>query len=126
MTKRLLKELKEKLEKEKSSLEEELSKIAEKDPNLKDDWDSKFPSFDGEFGGAALEIGADEVEEYDARLPVEYSLETRLRDINLALRKIKRGKEGKYGKCENCGKKIDEKRLKIYPAARLCLKCQKK
>jgi DnaK suppressor protein len=123
MTKKLLKELKEKLEKEKSSLEEELQKFAKKDPDLKDDWDAKFPSFDGEFGGAALEIGADEVEEYDARLPVEYSLEIRLRDVNMALEKIKKGK---YGKCENCKKNIDEKRLKIYPAARLCLKCQKK
>ncbi len=122
MRKKLLKELKEKLEKEKASLEEELGKIAKKDPDLKDDWDSKFPRFDGEFGGAALEIGADEVEEYDARLPVEYSLETRLRDVNLALRKIK---SGKYGKCENCKKNINEKRLGAYPAARLCMKCEK-
>ncbi|RLC34193.1 MAG: hypothetical protein DRZ76_03120 [Candidatus Nealsonbacteria bacterium] len=126
MDKNLLKELKERLEKERKTVKEELEKIAKKDPGLKDDWDSKFPSFDGEFGGAALEIGADEVEEYDARLPVEYSLETRLRDINLALEKIKNPLKGKYGKCENCKKNIDEKRLKAYPAARLCLKCQKK
>jgi len=123
MHKKLLKELKEKLEKEKESLEEGLQRFAKKDPDLKDDWDTKFPSFDGEFGGAALEIGADEVEEYDARLPVEYSLETHLREINLALKKIKKAK---YGKCENCKKKINEKRLKIYPAARLCLRCRKK
>lgn len=120
MSKKLLKELKEKLEQEKKSLEEGLQRFAKKDPDLKDDWNAKFPSFDGEFGGAALEMAADEVEEYDARLPVEHSMETQLRDINLALKKIK---GGKYGKCESCGKKINEKRLKIYPAARLCLKC---
>ena len=123
VNKKLLKELKEKLEKEKAALEKQLKTFATEDPNLKGDWDSKFPKFDGEFGGAALETAADEVEEYTTRLPVEFSLETRLRDINLALEKIEKGK---YGKCENCGKEIDEKRLKVYPAARFCLRCQKK
>lgn len=123
MTKKLLQELKEKLEKEKTALEEQLKTFAKKDPHLKGDWDTNFPKFDGEFGGSALEIAADEVEEYEARLPVEHSLELRLRDIDSALGKTK---EGKYGKCESCGKKIDEKRLKIYPEARFCMKCQKK
>ncbi len=122
MDKKLLKEFKEKLEKEKTDVEEQLKTFAEKDPHLKGDWDTKFPKFNGEFGGAALEIAADEVEEYEARLPVEFSLEIRLRNINLALEKI--GKD-KYGKCEKCGKEIDGKRLKICPEARLCMKCQK-
>ena len=120
MNKELRQNLKKRLEKERAVLEQELSRIAKKDPDLKDDWDSKFPKFDGEFGSSALEIGADEVEEYEARLPVEYSLETRLRDVNLALAKIKKGE---YGQCERCGKKINQKRLKVYPAARFCLKC---
>jgi len=122
MTKKSLKKLKEKLEKERTSIEEQLETIAQKDPHLKGDWDTRFPDFDGEFGGAALEQAADEVEEYDAKLPVEHSLELRLRDINLALEKIKKEK---YGKCESCGKEIDKKRLEIYPEARLCMKCQK-
>jgi len=123
MNKKLLEELRQKLEKEKVTIEEELKKFAKKDEKLKGDWDTRFPSFDGgEVGGAALEKAADEVEEYEVRLPVEYSLETRLRDINLALEKIKKGK---YGICEKCGKEIDEKRLKISPEARLCLKCKK-
>lgn len=128
MTKKLLTTLKEKLEKEKIALEEQLSTFAKKDPHLKGDWDTKFPNFDGEFGGAALEQAANEVEEYGVRLPVEFALELRLRDINLALEKIKKAAKGRlsYGKCEKCGKKIKEKRLKIYPEARLCMKCQKK
>lgn len=128
MTKKLLQELKKELEKEKTSLAEQLSTFAKKDPHLKGDWDTKFPDFNGEFGGAALEQAADEVAEYDARLPVEFALELRLRDINLALEKIKKAAKGRrsYGKCEKCGKKIKEKRLKIYPEARLCMKCQKK
>jgi RNA polymerase-binding transcription factor DksA len=116
------KELAEKLEKEKKTLEAQLQTFAKKDTRLKGDWDTKFPKFDGEFGGSALETAADEVEEYASRLPVEYSLELRLKDIDLALEKIKKGK---YGRCEKCGKKIDGKRLEIYPAARFCMKCQK-
>ncbi|MFH1582606.1 MAG: TraR/DksA C4-type zinc finger protein, partial [bacterium] len=90
---------------------------------LKGDWDTRFPSFDsGETGSGALEKAADEVEEYSTLLSLEHNLELRLKDINLALEKIK---EGKYGKCEKCGKPIDENRLKIHPEARFCLKCEK-
>lgn len=123
MNKKLLKELKENLEKARTAAEEQLKTFAEKDPRVKGDWDSKYPRFDDETGSSALEIASDEVEEYGTRLPVEFSLEIRLRDINLALGKMKKGK---YGRCEKCGKKIDEKRLKVCPEARPCLQCQKK
>jgi len=109
------KAIKEKLEQEKSAIEKQLETFANKDPNLKGDWDSRFPKFDGN-----MEEAADEVEEYSSRLPVEFSLETRLRDISLALEKL--GK-GKYGQCEKCDKKIEKERLEIYPAARFCMKC---
>lgn len=111
-----IKQTKEKLEQEKAALEKQLESFANKDPNLKGDWDSKFPKFDDDIEGAA-----DEVAEYTTRLPVEFSLETRLRDVNLALEKITKDK---YGKCENCGKNIEEERLEIMPAARFCTKHQ--
>lgn len=123
MNQKLLKELKEKLEKDRTSLEEQLKTFADKDPNLKGDWDSKFPKFNGEFGGAALESAADEVEEYGSRLSVEHSMESKLKDVNAALDKIEKGG---YGKCGNCGKRIDEKRLMVCPEARLCMKCSNK
>ncbi|MBI2450332.1 MAG: TraR/DksA C4-type zinc finger protein [Candidatus Nealsonbacteria bacterium] len=122
MNKNLVAELKEKLEKEKAAIEEQLKTFADKDPNLKGDWDSKFPKFNGEFGGAALESAADEVEEYEGRLSVEHTLELRLKNIDLALEKIA---NNKYGKCENCDKDIDEDRLKVSPEARFCMKCSK-
>lgn len=122
VNKKLIQELKEKLEKEKMAVEEELKKFAKKDEKLPGDWDTLFPKWNGEAGSAGLEKAADEVEEYEARLPVEFSLETRLRDIELALEKIKKGK---YGTCEKCGKEIAEKRLKIFPEARFCLRCKK-
>ena len=115
-----MQKLKEKLEADRKSLEEELSRFAKKDHQLKGDWDTTFPKFDEEIGGSALETAADEVEEYESRLPIEYSLEIRLRDINLALEKIEKGQ---YGECEKCNKKIDENRLEVCPEARFCLGC---
>jgi len=122
MNKKLLKELKEKLEKEKSSIESELGKFARKDGKLKGDWDTKYPKFNGGVGSQALEDAADQVEEYVTLLPIEHNLELRLQNIDLALEKIKKGK---YGKCEKCKKKIVEARLKVCPEAKMCTKCEK-
>jgi DnaK suppressor protein len=122
VNKKLLQELKQKLEKEGATIEEQLKRFAKKDKKLKGDWDTRFPHLGDETGGASLEKAADEVEEYEALLPVEYNLELKLKNINLALEKIKKDK---YGFCEKCGKKIAEQRLKIYPEARICLKCKK-
>lgn len=122
MTKKLLKELKEKLEKQKTSIEAELGKFARKDEKLKGDWDTKYPQSNGGAGSQALEDAADQVEEYVTLLPIEHSMELRLQSINSALEKIKKGK---YGKCEKCQKKIAEERLKIYPESLECGKCKK-
>jgi len=123
MNKKLLEELRQKLEKEKVTIEEELRKFAKRDEKLKGDWDTRFPHWNGsEVGSAALEKAADEIEEYNNLLPIEHSLELKLKNIDLALEKIKKGE---YGICENCGKKTEEERLKISPEARLCLKCKK-
>jgi len=121
MNKKLLKELKEKLEKQKGSLEAELMKFARKDKNLDGDWDTKFPQIEKVAGGQALEDAADQVEEYVNLLPVEHNMELRLQSINQALEKIKKGI---YGKCNKCNKKISEERLKVYPEAVFCNKCK--
>jgi len=42
--------------------------------------------------------------------------------IDEALRRIK---EGGYGVCEGCGKKIQKNRLEVVPHARLCIECKK-
>ncbi|MDD2696812.1 MAG: TraR/DksA C4-type zinc finger protein [Candidatus Pacebacteria bacterium] len=124
MDKKIIEELKEKLEKEKLITEKALEKFAQRDEKVKGDWDTRFPRFDGgESGDAALEKAADEVEEYSTLLPLEYNLETQLKDINSALEKIKKGT---YGKCEKCDKEIDEERLKIHPTAKFCMTCEKK
>lgn len=121
MDKTFLNELKEQLEKNRLAIEEELKKIAKEDKSLPGDWDTRFPKFGRETSHGGLEAAADEVEEYATLLPIEYNLELRLKAINRALEKIKKGQ---YGKCENCGREINERRLKIYPEAKFCLKCQ--
>lgn len=122
MNEKIIHELKDKLEKQKARIEQQLKSFAEKDEKVKGDWDTRFPKFDGgETGSAALEKAADEVEEYSALLPLEHNLETSLRNIDLALEKIQKRQ---YGKCEKCGKEIPAERLKAFPEARFCLKCQ--
>jgi DnaK suppressor protein len=50
--------------------------------------------------------------------------ESRLAEkIASALRKIE---DGTFGICEECGRRISEKRLMARPIARLCIKCKEK
>ena len=122
MDKKLIEQLKKVLENEKADTEEQLGRFAKKDDKLPDDWDTVFPKHSGgESGGSALEKSADEVEEYSTLLPIEHSLELRLKNINSALEKIKKGK---YGKCEKCQKQILIDRLKVSPEAPFCLNCK--
>lgn len=123
MDKKLIEELKQKLEEQKKSLEKELESFAKKDDSPKGDWETKYPNREN----GNMEEEADEVQEYGNALPVEHSLELKLRDVNSALEKIGAPSgSGEYGVCENCGKKIDEKRLMACPEARTCLKCNQK
>jgi len=116
MEKIIVNELKKKLEAEKTSLEKELSSFAKKDDSPKGDWETKYPNREN----GSMEEEADEVQEYGNMLPVEHSLELKLKDVDSALKKIE---GGAYGICEKCGKEIDEKRLRACPEAKTCLKC---
>jgi len=118
MKKEFLRKQKEKLEQEKKKIEAQLSSFAKESEKQKGDWTAKIP----EFNGGHLEEEADEVEEYSTRLALGETLEQELKDINLALEKIKKGK---YGICEKCGNPIPQARLKVHPQARFCKKCQK-
>ena len=119
MEKKLIEELKVKLELQKSSIQKELESFATEDPNLKHNWDAKFPNRED----SDKDEKADEVQEYDNNLSLEYSLELKLKDVNMALEKIA---GGTYGVCENCGKEIGEDRLLACPEAKTCLNCGSK
>ena len=46
-----------------------------------------------------------------------------LRKIDLLIKRM--SKEGTFGRCEECGKRIPKKRLLIVPEATLCVSCQR-
>lgn len=117
MNKKFIEKQKEKLQKQKERLEKELNSLARRNKRVKGDWITKYPQFDG----GNLEEEADEVEEYGNILPVTYTLELELKKVNEALEKIKKGS---YGVCEKCKKAIPQARLKVYPQAQYCTKCQ--
>ena len=118
MEKEIIRQLKKQLEIKKEEIEKELEGFAEKNPNSNEDWETRYPSNMGE----GIEEDSDEVEEYENLLPVERVLETKLKDIILALEKID---IDTYGICENCDKEIPLERLKIFPEARTCNDCGK-
>ncbi|MFH1611800.1 MAG: TraR/DksA C4-type zinc finger protein [bacterium] len=120
MEKDIEKRLKDKLEQEKKRLTKDLKFFAKKDPKIKGNWRTKFPSLG--VSRSLEDSASEEVEEYAKLLPIEHTLETRLKDIDSALEKIK---QGKYGKCENCGEDIKIERMLVNPEANICIKCSK-
>lgn len=106
---KILEELKAKLLEEKNSLETQLNHLAKPTEN-EGDYETKFNDISDD-----QEDNANEVEEYIDNLPVEKSLETQLKDVLDALKKME---EGNYGIDENTGEEINLERLKVYPAAR--------
>ena len=124
MNKKELENFKQKLQSTKAELESALSSFASKDPQVKGDWDTKYPEFSNvEDPNVNMEEEASEVEAYVTRLPIEHSYELRLQAIGQALERINKGT---YGKCSNCGKPIPTKRLEAYPEADKCLSCEQK
>jgi len=110
-------ELKNKLEAERLRLEKSLEGFADRDPADKLNWKTRYPSLDdsGAKRDDPSEENADEVEEYDALLETEETLEAILRDVLRALEKI----DGdSYGLCEKCNEPIPPERLRANPAAR--------
>lgn len=120
MEKKILEELKKKLEQEKSFLEKDLSRFADKNKQVPYDYSARFPN-PGERPSADDE-NAEEIETYDRRLALEHALETRLKEVGEALGKIKKN-DGSYGRCEICGKPISIARLRANPAAKTCSRC---
>ena len=123
MDEKATQQIQKKLIKEKAQIEKQLKSFADKDENLKGDWDTRFPKWNGGSGSSALETAADAVEEYSSLLPIEHNLELRLQNINEALKRLKKGT---YGICEKCKKQIPDERLKVYPEAKFCMKCKSK
>ncbi|HEX7586281.1 MAG TPA: TraR/DksA C4-type zinc finger protein [Patescibacteria group bacterium] len=108
-------ELKAALLKEKETLEHDLSKIARPVDRAKGDYETSFTEI-----GNDREDNTSEVEQYADDLPVEITLEKKLKDILEALEEMERGD---YGICKNCNQEISLERLRANPAARTCINC---
>lgn len=111
----ILVELKNSLQEEHDKLVDGLASFA-KPGEVKGDWVSRFPKFESEenFSSSQREEEADEVEEYEARLATEHSLESRLLEVKRALERIY---TRQYGICLKCEQDISLERLKANPAA---------
>lgn len=105
------------LEDEKTRLEKELATIAHRNPDAPEDWVVTPPDLN--VMPAAKEEMADQQEELENAASLEYNLESRLRDVNEALEKIR---HGQYGICAVGKEPIDEARLRANPAALTCVK----
>jgi len=107
MDKNLLAEIKANLLKKR----EELLKLVSKNDNLGD-----------REVGDSIDIASDSAEK-EIQFELNDYERIMLNDIDNALNKMD---AGRYGKCEGCGCEISEPRLKVIPAARLCIVCQSK
>ena len=108
MSKEDLDKLQSLLVKDKKELEEKVAKL--KHVDFGDDIDSG-------------EEEADEVEEMVINKALLILFEKRLEGIGDALTKIE---AGTYGICEDCGKEISIKLLKVDPESKLCQNCKLK
>lgn len=70
--------------------------------------------------GDEIDLATGEISrELDARISMRKHKQ--IKEIEEALERIK---HGEYGICEDCGESIPEQRLRLFPAARLCVRCQ--
>jgi len=105
------------LEEEKTKLLKELSTVAKQDPTSPNGWEATETDLDSD--SADENEVADEIEELGENEAIVDKLASQLKQVELALGKIK---DGTYGKCNICGEDIPEKRLEANPSATTCIK----
>lgn len=118
MDTKTVKGIKEKLEKERERIEAQLSSFAKRSTTDASNYDAEFPQY-----GDKDDENAAEVEVYSTNLTLERTLEKALRDINKALSRMK---DGTYGTCKYCEKKINPKRLVARLTSTSCIACKKR
>ena len=111
-----IKLFKQKLEAERDKLESEMKSVGRKNPGVPNDWES-IPSETGMESDLADQ--ADIVMSRESNKAILADLEARYDTILSALTRIEKGG---YGKCEVCGKSIEEARLFADSSATTCVK----
>jgi RNA polymerase-binding protein DksA len=107
----------EKLEEQKKHLEKDMERVGRKNLNAPGDWE--LSPLDLNTETADPNELADTFEELENRSALEDKIEERLMAVNAALSRIKRGT---FGYCSVCKEEIEEKRLKVNPTAKTCIK----
>jgi len=85
--------------------------------NIIGDWKTKYVDVGNDWDDNAFEVT-----EYSTNLPIEHTLELRLKNINGALERINKGT---YGLCAADGKTIPVERLRANPETTTCLEHSK-
>lgn len=78
----------------------------------------KFPEY-----GSKSDENAQEIDEYTKNVATEKVLESSLKDIRGALKRID---DGTYGSCKYCKNEIGKKRMLARPVASACMDCKTK
>lgn len=114
ISKKLLSQIEKKLLDEKTAITKQIEELKADDP---------FSDPDHVNDNAAVDT---EVREQHFHQIIEAeinSLQKRLKDIDLALQKIKKDR---YGLCAKCNKPIPLARLELIPEAQYCVECENK
>jgi RNA polymerase-binding transcription factor DksA len=106
---------KELLQSEKANLEKELATVGRKNPDNSGDWEATEPA--AGIDRADEDEVAEGISEYENNTAILKQLETRLVEVNTALKQIEKGA---YGTCVVCGAEIEKERLDANPAAQTC------
>lgn len=114
-TPEFIKEMKEKLEDEKTRLENSLARVGSKKSS--DDYDASFPDYGDDEDENAMEVA-----DFETNLSLEKELEKALRDVNKALERIE---NGTYGVDKYTGELISEGRLKARPTSTTSVESKK-
>jgi DnaK suppressor protein len=102
-------------------LEEEVQKIRQQIEKLKADDPFSDPDYASD--NAAIDTDVREQEYHAINEAQKIELQRRLKQIESALDKIKKGR---YGYCQKCGTDIAMARLELVPEALYCVDCESK
>lgn len=112
-TQRSFNKIKETLLRQQKKVQAEIKALENEDPVLDNDLiESTEPGTDSWMADM-----------HSRAVAIRSGLQDMLDGISTALKKLG---NGKFGKCEKCGKDIEPARLKIMPTAKCCMVCSKK
>jgi RNA polymerase-binding transcription factor DksA len=106
---------KKKLEAEKERLKAQMNTVGRSNPNVPDEWEP-LPVEGGTESDPVDQ--AEQVISHESNTAILADLEAHYDAVCAALERIEKGT---YGKCEVCGKTIEEARLEADPSASTCI-----